>query len=61
METVREKAISFIKKMPENVSLVEIIERLRFIDMVNKGIEDLERGNIVSHEESKRVLERWLE
>ncbi|WP_104373532.1 hypothetical protein [Desulfocucumis palustris] len=61
MENAREKAISIIKDLPKDISLDEIIERLKFIDCVNKGIEDLENNNVVSHEESKKVLRKWLE
>jgi len=61
METAKEKAISVIKDLPSDISLDEIIERLKFIDCVNKGIEDLENNNVVSHEESKKELKKWLE
>lgn len=61
MQTAREKAISVIKNLPSDISLDEIIERLRFIDSVTKGIEDLKSNNVVSHEDSKKVLRKWLE
>jgi len=60
METAREKAISIIMDLPSDISLDEIIDRLEFIDCVNKGIDDLENNNVVSHEESKKVLKKWL-
>ena len=60
METAREKAISIIMDLPSDISLDEIIDRLEFIDCVNKGMEDLENNNVVSHEESKKVLKKWL-
>lgn len=61
MQTAREKAINVIKKMPKDTSLEAIIEQLRFMDKINKGIEDLEKGNVINHEESKLVLAEWLE
>ncbi|KLU60310.1 hypothetical protein CEB3_c31610 [Peptococcaceae bacterium CEB3] len=61
MESAREKAISLIKNLPSETSLGEIIDRLRFIDCVNKGIEDLENHDIISHEECKKGLRKWLE
>ena len=60
METAREKAISVIMDLSSDISLDEIIDRLEFIDCVNKGIEDLENNNVVSHEDSKKVLKKWL-
>jgi translation initiation factor 2B subunit (eIF-2B alpha/beta/delta family) len=61
MENAREKAISIIMNLPTDISLDEIINRLKFINCVNKGIEDLENNKIISHEESKKVLRKWLE
>ncbi|AGL03612.1 hypothetical protein [Desulfoscipio gibsoniae] len=61
MENAREKAINIIMNLPTDISLDEIINRLKFIDCVNKGIEDLENNNIISHEESKKDLKKWLE
>ena len=61
MESAREKAIDLIKKLPIDISLDEIINRLKFIDSVNKGIEDLENNNTVSHEFSIKELAKWLE
>ncbi|KJS15778.1 MAG: hypothetical protein VR69_11870 [Peptococcaceae bacterium BRH_c4b] len=61
METARERAISVIMDLPSEISLGEIIDRLKFIDGVNKGIEDIDNNNVVSHEESKKDLRKWLE
>jgi translation initiation factor 2B subunit (eIF-2B alpha/beta/delta family) len=60
METVREKAINLIKDLPSDISLEEIIEQLKFIDSVNKGLGDLHSNNVVSNDEIKKVLKRWL-
>ncbi len=61
METAREKVINYIKNLPGDISIEEIIERLKFIDSVNKGLEDLDQNITINHEESKRVLKKWLE
>lgn len=41
METARERAINLIKSLPGEISLEEIIEQLKFIDIENKGIKSI--------------------
>jgi predicted transcriptional regulator len=60
MASAREKAISIIKELPEDSSLETIIDKLRFVEMVEKGIEDLESGKVMPEEEAKKVLAKWL-
>jgi predicted transcriptional regulator len=60
MASAREKAISIIKELPEDSSLETIIDKLRFVEMVEKGIEDLESGKVMPEEEAKKVLTKWL-
>ncbi len=60
MASAREKAISIIKELSEDSTMVTIIDKLRFVEMVEKGIEDLESGKVVQEEEAKKVLAKWL-
>lgn len=60
MASAREKAISIIKELPEDSSLKTIIDKLRFVEMVEKGIEDLESGKVIPEEEARKVLAKWL-
>ena len=60
MARAREKAISIIKELPKDSSLETIIDKLRFVEMVEKGIEDLESGKVMPEEEAKKVLAKWL-
>jgi len=60
MASAREKAISIIKELSEDSTMVTIIDKLRFVEMVEKGIEDLESGKVMPEEEAKKVLAKWL-
>jgi hypothetical protein len=60
MASAREKAISIIKQLPKDSSMVAIIDKLRFIDMVEKGVDDLESGKVMPEEKAKKVLAKWL-
>ena len=53
-------ALESIQRLPENASLDAIAERLEFLAGVRKGLDQIERGETVSHEEVKRQLATWL-
>jgi len=49
-----------IQRLPEDASLEAITERLEFLAGIRKGLDQIERGETVSHEEVKRQLATWL-
>ena len=51
METIRD--------LPENVSWQEIEERIRFLAAIEKGREEVRRGEVVQDEEVRDLLQRW--
>ncbi len=55
----RAKAISTLNKFPKEFELDELIERLIFIDKVEKGLQQAEEGNIISHEQLKKDMKKW--
>jgi predicted transcriptional regulator len=56
--TAKQRALEAIEKLPEDVSLEEVMERLYFLSKVERGLEQADSGQIVSHEEAKRRLGR---
>ncbi len=57
----KEEVIKLIEKLPESVTLDDIMEQLYFQKKVDRGLKDLEEGCIISHEEAKRRLSQWLQ
>ena len=55
----RERAIETIKKLPSEFDLETLIERLIFIDKVEKGLNQIEEGKTISHEEVKKRVSKW--
>ena len=55
----RDKAIETIKELPAEFDLDELIERLIFIEKVDKGLKQLDDGKTVSHEKVKEVSKKW--
>ncbi|MDF2789139.1 MAG: hypothetical protein K0S80_2237 [Neobacillus sp.] len=56
----KEEVIRFIKGLPENVTLEDILEELYVRAKIEKGLQELENGKTVSHNEVKEKLSKWL-
>ena len=56
----KQLALESIQRLPEDTSLDAIAERLEFLAGIRKGLDQIERGETVSHEEVKRQLATWL-
>ncbi len=55
----REKAIETIKEFPQEFELEDLIERLVFVEKVEKGILRLDEGKTTSHEKVKELIKKW--
>jgi predicted transcriptional regulator len=58
--TQKELVLDAINELPDEASLDEIAERIEFLAAVQKGIDQLDRGESIPHEEVKRQLAAWL-
>ena len=58
--TQKQIARDVIDRLPDDASLEDIMQALYFREMVERGLEDIAAGRVVSHEEAKRRLSRWL-
>jgi len=56
----KELALDSIWRLPEDAKLETIAELLEFLSAIRKGLDQIERGETVSHEEVKRQLATWL-
>ncbi len=55
----RDKAIETINKLPNEFDLDELIERLLFMEKVERGIDQIKEGRIKSHQEVKELAKKW--
>ena len=55
----KERVIETIKDLPNEFDLEIIIERLIFIDEVEKGLKQVEEGKTFSHEKVKNSIGKW--
>ena len=59
METLKQKVIKAILKLPESANIDDIMYELYVIDKVKKGREAAERGESISLEDVKREMQSW--
>jgi predicted transcriptional regulator len=58
--TEKEIVLETIRSLPDDCSLDEIIERIEFVAAVQKGLDQLDRGEGIPHEQVKKQLASWL-
>jgi predicted transcriptional regulator len=58
--TEKEIVLESIRALPDDCSLQEIAERVEFMAAVQKGLEQLDQGKGMPHDEVKRQLASWL-
>lgn len=59
METLKQKTIKAISKLPEPASIDDIMYELYVIDKVKKGREASESGESISTEDLKKEMQSW--
>ena len=57
--TDKEIAQDLLRRMPDDVSLHDIAQRLEFVGAVRQGISDLDDNGIISIERVEQELPSW--
>jgi len=58
--TQKEMVMDAIRELPDDASVREIADRLEFLAAIQVGLDQLDRGEGIPHEEVKRQLAAWL-
>ena len=48
----RDKAIETVKEFPQEFELEDLIERLVFVEKVEKGLQQVQQGKTIPHEQT---------
>jgi len=56
----RVQVFSTVENLPEQFSIDQLIEELRVIEKVEKGIAQSESENVNTKKEAKQKLSKWL-
>jgi predicted transcriptional regulator len=59
MAKAKAEALELIKQLPDDVTTSGIMEELFFKQQVEKGLEDVAQGRILTHQELKERIARW--
>jgi predicted transcriptional regulator len=59
MSREKSEVIELIRKLPDNVTTADIMEELYFKQQVDKGLQDVAEGRVISNEELKKRIAKW--
>jgi predicted transcriptional regulator len=54
MSSVKEESIHLIQSLPDSVTWDDLIYEMYVKKKIEKGLKDIEKGKVVSHEEVKK-------
>ena len=52
--------LSTFDKLPENLTIDQVIDHIIFVEKVQKGLEDADNGRVYTTEEARKKLNKWL-
>lgn len=59
MET-KQQILKAIEKLPDDASVEDAIDRLYLFYKIDRGLRQADRGELISQEEARRRMARWL-
>ncbi len=54
------EVINILDKMPNEISVGDLIAELHFKEKLDKGLKEIDKGKTIDHEEAKQRLSKWL-
>jgi predicted transcriptional regulator len=59
--TTKQRAVEIISRLPDEATITEIMEELYVQMKVERGLQQVEQGELVEHSQVKERLAKWLE
>jgi predicted transcriptional regulator len=56
----KEAVIELVKRLPDTVSLREILREIEFIEAVQEGLAEIDRGQGISVESVEQMMAAWI-
>ncbi|MGI9173735.1 MAG: hypothetical protein ACR2GR_00245 [Rhodothermales bacterium] len=60
LPSAKQATLDLVDRLEDDVSFEEIIYELYVLEKIQRGMNDAEEGRVVSHEEARQRLSRWL-
>ena len=57
---VKQQLKNMLKELPEDCSIEDVQYRLYVIEKVRRGLQAADRGDIVTQEQMRKRVKRWL-
>ena len=58
--TTKDKVIKGIRKLPDSVSIDDILDQIILIEKIEKGIDQSNQNQVVSDDDLDKRLGKWL-
>jgi len=59
-KSIKDEVMSLIKKLPEDITLEEIMYHLYVKQQIIEGLQDIEQGKVYSLKEIKEISKQWI-
>ena len=59
-QSVKDQILKAMQDLPDDATVESAMERLYLLYKIEQGLEQADRGQVVSQEEVKRRMEQWL-
>lgn len=60
LPSAKKATLQLVERLDDDVSFEDIIYQLYVLEKIQRGMKDAQEGRVVSHEEAKQRLSRWL-
>lgn len=60
MQTVKDEVVRMVNSLPDEVGYDEIMAEIYFRQKVDKSLKQIKEGKVISHEEAKKRISRWI-
>jgi hypothetical protein len=60
MSKIKEEVIEMINNLPDEVGYDEIMAEIYFRQKVDRSMMQTEEGKVISHEETKKRMSKWI-
>jgi predicted transcriptional regulator len=57
----KEKIHQAVDELPNEFSVEDLLEKIIFLHKIERGYEQSEKGEVVSTEEARKKLSKWLQ
>ena len=58
--SAKEASLKLIERLNDDVTYEEIMYELNFLLKIDRGLRDVQEGNVTPHEQVKEEFKKWL-